>query len=153
MFCNKTRIFLFFFLIFVPEQASWVHKALHTAMNFAHCVLHAQKSLQIVPSEAGPTFLYVCKALSALAVLARRAGNYRMKEGFMPWHSLSLSCSACTHRGHSSGSVPTGCHALHRMEAASRPVLPSSSRVGRLSCAPMHWAALVEMMTGTTVKN
>lgn len=52
--------------------------------------MHAQKSLQTVPSEAGPILLYVCKALGTFVALAQRAGNYRMKAGFMPWHSLSL---------------------------------------------------------------
>lgn len=103
---------------------------------FTPCV-HAQQSLQIAHSEAGPTLLRVCQALCAFAVLAQRVGNYRVKEGFMPWHSLSPSCSLCTHRGRPSGSVPTGCHALHRVEAASGPALPSSSRVARLSSAPM----------------
>lgn len=94
MFCNNTRIYLIFKILCLSEQAQ---KALHTTMNFFTLCMHAQKRLQIVHSGAGPTLLYVCRALCAFAVLAQRAGKYRMKEGFMPWHSLSVSCSACTH--------------------------------------------------------
>lgn len=72
--------------------------------EFCTLCVHAQKSLQVVSCLGqGPTLLLPCKALSTYDTLTQKADNYSMKEGFMPWQSLSLSCSACTYRSWSSG--------------------------------------------------
>lgn len=71
------------------------------------------ENLQTAPSLGqGSTLFYACKALSMCDSLTQRADNYSMKEGFMTWQSLSLSCSACTYRSRSSGFQSPWCALL-----------------------------------------
>lgn len=111
------------------QQARRAHKAQHTNMNFVHHVCMHRKASRLCLLGQGAPLLYVCKALSTSAVLAQRAGNY-MEEGRFYALAQPFSILLChTHRGHSSLALrPTGCRALRRVGAASRPALPSSSK-------------------------
>lgn len=131
------------------QQARWAHKAQHTNMNFVHCVCMHSKASRSYLLRQGATLLYVCKALSTSAVLA----EHRMEEGRFYALAQPFSILLCllTQRPLFSGSqTPQGAVLCAGWKL---PAAQLFLRAARLSCAPMHWAALVEMMTGTTVKN